>query len=261
MGYPVKNVLHLVERRQADLDRHPLFAWMERDDAPLPDPLLILPPMTTFTMGFRDVNKWVFRYQDPTDDLQRGINIHSFEDQTHSRLFLQDWRRLGLDERLGWRASDTLWWMFRADINEVARRHGVYFQSMAVADGGDPLLRFAQSEMMEALGAVFFRHVAKIAIRYTEQTGIELPYLGPFHQVLESGHMDCEELFVEQRLDDRRLTRALDLADTIYEIFDAQLDMWLEYAKAHVDTGVPPRPPAGVPPRHLAARPGPGPRV
>lgn len=239
----MQNVLRLVAECQAELDRHPLFEWMNSDATPMPDPLLILPPMVTFTMGFRDVNKWVFRYPQAADDLERGINIHSFEDQTHSRLFLEDWRRLGLDQKLGWTASDTLWWMFLAEANEVARDHAVYFLSMATADAKDPLLRFAQSEMMEALGAVFFRHVSKIAIRFTEQTGVDLPYLGPFHLALESGHMDCEELFEEQVLDDERRSRALHLADTIYRIFAAQLDMWLAYARDHVVTGRPPRPP------------------
>jgi hypothetical protein len=238
----VENVLALVAERQADLDRHPLFEWMNSDDNPVPDPLLILPAMVTFSMGFRDVNKWVFRYPDAANDLERGINIHTFEDQTHSRLFLEDWKRLGLDRRLGWNASDTLWWLFQAEVNEVARDHGVYFLSMAAADAKDPLLRFAQSEMMEALGAVFFKHASKIAIRFTEQTGIELPYMGPFHLALESGHMDCEELFERQRLDERRRARALELAETIYRIFSAQLDMWLVYAKEYIVTGNPPRP-------------------
>ncbi|GAA0543095.1 hypothetical protein [Actinomadura livida] len=256
----MESVLQLVAKRQADLDRHPLFEWMNSGDRAIPDPLLIMPPMATFSMGFRDVNKWVFRYPEAADDLQRGINVHTFEDQTHSRLFLEDWKRLGLNEWLGWTASDTLWWLFRAETNEVAREHGVYFLSMAVADREDPLLRFAQSEMMEALGAVFFKHASKIAIRFTEQTGVELPYMGPFHVALETGHMDCEDLFVEQRLDERKRTRALDLADTIYRIFTAQLDMWLDYAQKYIDTGNAPRPPAR-PMIDRSAGGGPGPRL
>ncbi|QSY49016.1 hypothetical protein [Streptomyces griseocarneus] len=225
---------------------------MNSDETPMPDSLLILPAMATFSMGFRDVNKWVFRYPEAADDLERGINVHTFEDQTHSRLFLEDWKRLGLDGRLGWQASDTLWWLFLSEANEVARGHGVYFLSMATADAKDPLLRFAQSEMMEALGSVFFRHASKIAIRFTEQTGIELPYVGPFHLALESGHMDCEELFTRQRLDERNRARALELADAIYDIFSAQLDMWLLYAKEHITTGNPPRPPVRPPVTRVA---------
>ncbi|ANN20122.1 hypothetical protein SD37_33990 [Amycolatopsis orientalis] len=238
----MENVLKLVAKRQEDLDRHPLFEWMNSAETPVPDPLLIMPAMATFSMGFRDVNKWVFRYPKAANDLERGINIHSFEDQTHSRLFLEDWKLLGLNEKLDWKASDTLWWLFLSEANEVARGHGVYFLSMAIADTKDPLLRFAQSEMMEALGSVFFKHASKIAIGFTERTGIELPYMGPFHLALESGHMDCEDLFVEQKLDGERLAQALKLADTIYEIFSDQLDMWMIYAEKYISTGNPPRP-------------------
>ncbi|MEU8124841.1 hypothetical protein AB0C21_39535 [Spirillospora sp. NPDC049024] len=255
----MENVFALVAKRQKDLDRHPLFTWMNSDETRVPDPLLIMPAMATFSMGFRDVNKWVFRYPEAADDLERGINVHTFEDQTHSRLFLEDWKRLGLNERLGWKASDTLWWLFQAEVNEIARDHGVYFLSMAVADDKDPLLRFAQSEMMEALGAVFFKHASKIAIRFTEQTGTELPYMGPFHLALETGHMDCEEIFQEQHLDEPRRRRALELADTIYRIFSEQLDMWLIYAQKYIDTGNPPRPPA-QPPIDSGAGAVPGPR-
>jgi hypothetical protein len=243
----MEDVLRLVARRQEDLDRHPLFEWMNSAETPILDPLMLLPSMAPFSMGFRDVNKWVFRYPQAANDLERGINIHTFEDQTHSRLFLEDWRRLGLDRRLGWRASDTFWWLFLADVNEVARRNGVYFLSMAIADGKDPLLRFAHSEMMEALGAVFFRHVSKIAARFTAQTGTDLPYLGPFHLALESGHMECEDLFERQTLDEPRRARALGLADTMFGLFTDTLDMWFHYAKTFLSTGTVPRPAAGPP--------------
>src|SRR5215218_651270 len=116
---PMEGILRYVSDRIAQLDRHPLFDWLAADDTPLRDRLLILPSVATVAIGFRDVNKWVLRYPRAGSELERGINIHTFEDQTHSRLFLEDWRRLGLDERLGWQASDTLWWVFLSEANEV----------------------------------------------------------------------------------------------------------------------------------------------
>ena len=105
----MEQVLNYVAERRAVLDKHPLFDWVAQASIPLKDRLMFMPSMITFTMGFRDLNKWVLRYPLATDELQRGINIHTFEDQTHSRLFLQDWRRLGLDERLGWRCGGSFW--------------------------------------------------------------------------------------------------------------------------------------------------------
>ncbi|MEO6503776.1 MAG: hypothetical protein ABIQ09_17930 [Jatrophihabitantaceae bacterium] len=238
----MKQVLSYVAERRAVLDKHPLFDWVAQESVPLKDRLMFMPSMITFTMGFRDLNKWVLRYPLARDDLQRGINIHTFEDQTHSRLFLQDWRRLGLDDRLGWQASDTLWWLFLSEANEVSRGHAIYFLSMATADQDDPLLRFAHAEVIEACGSVFFNHVAKIAAQFEDQTKVELPYLGPYHLALESGHMDCEDLFEEQELDDQRRRRAVELADAMFDIFFETFDTWLKNAQEFVTTGAAPRP-------------------
>jgi len=239
----MEEVLRWVQKRGAVLNTHPFFEWVESDETPLEARLLFLPCMANFSMGFRDVNKWVLRYPHAENALQRGINIHTFEDQTHSRLYLEDWRRLGLDERLGWRASDTLWWLFLAEANEPARDHGVYLLSMAAADGNDPLLRFAQMEVIEACGAVFFKRVAQVTQRFTEKTGVVLPYLGMHHLALESGHMDCEDLFESQPLDHERRAQALKLVDTLFDIFTDTFDMWLRYARSHVATGTSPRQP------------------
>jgi hypothetical protein len=238
----MEQVLQFVTERQVTLDSHPLFEWMANEEIPAENRLLLLPIMVNFAMGFRDVNKWVLRYPQAANEMELGINIHTFEDQTHSRLYLEDWRRLGLDKRLGWRASDTLWWLFLSDANEAARRHGNYFMSMSAADGRDPLMRFAQSEVIEACGAVFFRHISKIAARYGEQTGVDLPYLGPHHLALETGHMDCEDIFERQNLTGQYRERATELADAMFDIFFEMFDMWLLYAQQHVTTGTTPRP-------------------
>jgi hypothetical protein len=223
---------------------------------------MFLPSMVTFTMGFRDLNKWVLRYPSASDDLQRGINIHTFEDQTHSKLFLRDWRRLGLDQRLGWQASDTLWWLFLSEANEVSRGHAIYFLSMATADQDDPLLRFAHAEVIEACGSVFFNHIAKLAGQFEAKTQVELPYLGPFHLGLESGHMDCEDLFEQQELDDERRGRAIELADAMFDIFFDTFDTWLKNAQDFVAAGAAPRPrpSALIPPSGGSASGGPSAR-
>lgn len=235
-------VLRHVERRRELLGRHPFFDWVASEETPLEDRLTFLPMLSNFSMGFRDVNKWVLRYPQAGDVLEEGINLHSFEDETHSRLFLEDWRRLGLDERLGWRASDTLWWLFLADANEVARAHGVRFLSLAAADEGDPLLRFAQSEVIEACGAVFFSRVAPIASQLTGSTGIDYRYLGPYHLARETGHMDCEEVFESVVLDDRQRDRALELADAMFDVFSEMFDTFLSFAQRYVVSGTVPLP-------------------
>lgn len=249
----MEQVLDYIGARAADLHDHPLFNWISTGEAP-PETRLaaILPGLATFTMGFSDLNKWPLRYSYPEDELRRGINSHTFEDQTHSRLYLEDWRRFGLDERLGWHASDTLRWLFLAADNEVPRAQGAYLRALSVADGGDPLLRFAHSEVIEACGAVFFTHTAKAAEAVTASTGIDYRYLGPYHLARETGHMECERLFAAQQLDPARRRRALDLADTMFALFDDLFSSVLRCARSCA-TGRQLTPPSTAP----ARRPGP----
>lgn len=238
----MQQVLAYIEERAAKLYAHPLFGWVDSADVPPEVKLEILPALVTFSMGFCDLNRWVLRYPRPRDPLESGIDRHTFEDQTHSRLFLEDWRRLGLDRRLGWTASDTLWWLFLAGDNEVPRAQGAYLRAMAVADAGDPLLRFSQSEVIEACGAVFFTHTAAVAAAAAERTGTEYRYLGPYHLARESGHMDCERVFAAKRLDPARRQRALELADVMFTLFEDLFSSVLRYALDYAAGRKAPRP-------------------
>jgi hypothetical protein len=246
----MKAVLAHIDHKIALLGKHPLFSWLSSGQLPPAERLLILPGVVTMAMGFRDVNKWVLRYPHASGELERGINIHTFEDQTHSRLFLEDWRLLDLDKRLGWTASDTLWWLFLADANEAARRYGVYFLSLPAVDGDDPLLRFAQAEVGERCARdLFFRHASAVASDLARGTGTELRYLGPHH--LDAEGEGAEHLFEALVLDDTHRARALRVVDAMAEVFADAFDSMLGYARAYVDSGQPPRPapsgPAGVP--------------
>ncbi len=247
-------VLKLCDERRAYLTKHPFFEWIASDEVSLQDRLSFLPILSNFSMGFRDINKWVLRYPASGDQFELCINAHTFEDQTHSRLYLEDWERLGMDRRLGWRASDTLWWLFLAEANETARAHGFHFLSMGVADGGDPLLRFAHSEVIETCGNVFFEAVAPIAAALSARTGVDYRYLGPYHLARETGHVDTEGMFEDVVLDGPRRTRALNLANAMFDIFEEMFDRFLCYAEKYVASGASPRwrrhgvaaPPGGV---------------
>ncbi len=243
----MKDILNYVEGKVAALDDHPLFGWLASDETPLKERLMILPTVATVAMGFRDVNKWVLRYPNAANDLERGINIHTFEDQTHSRLFLEDWRRLGLDRRLGWDASDTLWWLFQAEVNEVIRDKCLYFLSIAAADGGDPLLRFAHAEVGELCAReLFFKHISAVAGQLAERTGLTMLYFGAHH--IEAEGEGAEGVFESVVLDDTHRERARELAEVMIGVFSEILDAIHGYVLKHVVTGTLPRPAALEPP-------------
>jgi hypothetical protein len=245
----MSGVVALRDARQSQAAEHPLFAWMRSDDVPAERRLDFAPMMALFVMQFRDANMWVLRFSEVRNEFEWVINSGTIEDQTHSRMFLVDWRALGLDQRLGWRASDTLWWLFLSDENEVMRRCGMRFISFSVADGGDPLVRFGHSEAGEATGHVFLTASSAIAREITERTGADLPYFGPHHLALESGHVaNTEGVFEKQLLTWQQLNSAKRLCGQMFDTFDEIFSAFETYAHRYVDTGaVPIRPEPAVP--------------
>src|SRR5262245_24503753 len=106
----MRHLLKDIEHRTERLFGQPFLSWLRRGDVRLEDKLLFAPVFVTFILGFRDMNRWFLRYPEPRDEVERALNRQAAEDQTHSRLFLEDFRKLGLDERLGWGAGQTLYW-------------------------------------------------------------------------------------------------------------------------------------------------------
>ncbi len=237
----MSGVVALRDARQARAAEHPLFKWMRSENVPVERRLDFAPMMALFVMQFRDANMWVLRFSEARNEFEWVINSGTIEDQTHSRMFLVDWRALGLDARLGWRASDTLWWLFLSEENEVMRRCGMRFISFSVADGGDPLVRFGHSEAGEATGHVFLSASARIAREISERTGAELPYFGPHHLALESGHVaNTEGVFEKQLLTSEQLSSAKRLCGEMFDAFDEIFTAFEAYARRYVDTGTTP---------------------
>src|SRR5215468_1804785 len=247
-------VTELRDARQATVPQHPFFAWLRSDSVPLGRRLDFAPAAALFIMQFRDMNLWAHRYPHPSDEYQWVINRGTIEDSTHSRLFVDDWRALGLDQRLGWRASDTLWWLCGAGEQEPVRRAGMRYLSFAVADEGNPFVRYAHSEAGEATGHVFLSHTAPIATALTEATGRDYRYFGHYHLRRESGHVaNTEGVFETRVLSQRDRAAALRACAGMFDLFDTIFTCWLAYARRYVETGSAPARPAagdrpGVPP-------------
>jgi hypothetical protein len=170
------------------------------------------------------------------------ISGNTFEDETHSRLFVEDWKKLRLDEHLGWTAGDTIWWLFLARDTEPFRRFGMRFSRMSVVDEGDPLVRFAHSEAGEACGHVFFSNVVPVASALQAETGLEYRYFGVHHLDREPGHvLDSPGIFEHQILDEHQRRMARVLANEMFDIFFEMHDCFLHYAKTYAETGAHPQ--------------------
>ncbi len=238
----MKSILALAAERKALLAAHPFFAWIRDTEVPVGIKLDIAPIMANFVMNFRDMNLWFIRFAGVSNRFEQVINGNTEEDETHSRLFIEDWRKLRLDEKLGWRASDTLWWLFQAAETEPFRGYAFDFARMTVLDRGDPLLRFAHSEAGEACGNAFFSAISPVAAALQRETQLDYRYFGDYHLERERGHVIASEgLFDRQELDPARRARGLALANAMFDIFFGMHDCFHAYARNYVEGGIVPR--------------------
>lgn len=240
----MREVMALRDERQQAIAGHPFFEWLHSDRAPLEERLTFAPMGAFFIMQFCDMNRWVLRFPESRDEYRWVINTGTYEDETHSRLFMEEWRRLALDKRLGWRASDMLWWLFLSPDQEAFRRSGIEFTALAVEDDDDPLVRFGHSEGGEATGHVMLSNTARVAAALLERTGTEYRYFGDHHLTLESGHVaNIEGVFENAKLDPARRAKAMELCGRMFDIFERVFDGFHAYARMYVETGtVPVRP-------------------
>lgn len=241
----MKDIMALRDNRQDALAKHPFFAWLHSDRAAIEDRLKFAPMGAFFIMQFRDMNRWVLRFPQVRDEFEWVINLGTQEDEKHSRMFLEDWHKLHIDDYLRWRASDMLWWLFLSPDQETFRRTGIEFTSLAVEDGNDALIRFGHSEAGEAAGHVFLSNTAKVAESLAGKTGLNYRYFGPYHLDLESGHVaNTEGVFEEAVLDTRRRAHSKQLCDRMFDLFEQIFDSFLYFANNYVDTNTVPRRPA-----------------
>lgn len=239
-------VMAFRDARQAKLESHPFFSWLHSDRVPIRDRFQFSVSGVYFIAQFRDMSRWVLRFEDPANELEWIITHGTYEDEKHSQVFLETWRELELDTTLGWRTSDLLWWMFLSPDQEVFRANGIEFIALSVLDGGDPLVRFGHHEGGEATGHVMLRNSAQLTPELTKLTGRQYRYFSPVHLSWETGHVgNIEGVFETVELDPGRRELAMSLCERIFNVFDRVFDGFLDYAHRYIESGtVPHRPPA-----------------
>ena len=185
---------------------------------------------------------------------EAAINAHTEEDETHSALFLEDWRELGFDAELGWGVEDTMAWYYTAPETEVFRRYAMRLTRMCV-ETPDPLVRFGLMEAIETCGHVFFGHTAPLAEELSRRTGAALRYFGPYHLARETGTLiDADDLFETVVLTPEQRQRAVALVEEVFAMFTVKNDHLLAYAQAVMGRRVPRPARAARPWSRLAGR-------
>jgi hypothetical protein len=231
----MKRVWQELRAGRSRVQNHQFFDWLNSETVPLERRFVFSPVMIDFIMGFADLNKWFLRYPEPQNELQRAINEHTEEDQTHSRLFYENWYTLSLGELAAWSPGKMLWWLFHSHDAEVVRRFGMDLLRLS-ARHSDPLVRFPMMEAIEICGDVFFGHTAPIAAELSKKHNLPHDYYGKYHRDRETGHLQADEApLLRQNLSDSQLAEARLAVEHVFTMFCAVLDQLLDYCERSAD--------------------------
>lgn len=228
----VTPILDLLDARRWQAARHPFYRRLREGPGTAADKLRGFVPMWVMdVLGYRDIQHHVFPYPRPTNDLERLLNLWVANLETHSTLFLDDWRALGLDEILGWGARDTIAFCFLDSAMDVHRRNLIRFIQLGLRHS-DPVLRFWLMHALETSGEAFFANTRILALEAEAQGIAPLAYLGDRHgkaHVASDGEIDAirrrflvEPLTLAQSLAARRLITA------VFDALEEHLDLSLE---------------------------------
>lgn len=171
----MQQVLDTVRDRTRSIEDHPLHSWLSEPDEHVEDErkLWFSLYFANFIMYFRELNLYHISYgaNRDRDPLREALSRHADEDMTHSRLFVKDFRTLGMDKTLGWQPSQVLYWLNSSQINDPLRRRTSELTKL-VASSEDPKILYPVVESFEVCGHALFKHMAVLAERITHRTGL-----------------------------------------------------------------------------------------
>lgn len=233
-----RHLQSVLERRMQRAEAHPFYAWLRTAEVAPADKLRRFIPLWVMDiMGYRDLNHYVFHYDQPQGRLQRAINAWVNDLETHSGLFFADWRALGMDDILGWGARETLEFCFFDPGMDVHRRNIIQFMKLGLRHP-DPVLRFWLMHALEASGEAFFANTRDLACA-AEAVGIgPLDYLGDRHE-LAHREPACERIqalraaFVREPLTPAQVATAERMIHVVFDALEEQLWLSLHAAESN----------------------------
>lgn len=228
----MKHVLKHIMRQKREFARAELFARLKDERLTPRERLAFIPAMAHFIMSFGDLNRYVLRYTDPQNELERAVNTHTIEDEAHWQWYLEDLALLGLD-----RASSKtevlrqLW----SDESQASRK--LSYRLIQLCKDTDAAERLALIEVMEETGNVMFSALAPIARTLAADEGIRLPFCGDHHLTMETGHSigSDHRLLADIELDDDARTRILGLVDQAFVAFSEFIEELSRHAQGLLD--------------------------
>ncbi|EDU8677464.1 hypothetical protein L8097_003670, partial [Salmonella enterica] len=213
------------------ISNHKFFKWLINTSI---DPQLklksFIPLWIVDIMGYRDINKYVFTYEQPESESEKIINNYALHLSEHSRLFYHDWKSLQLDDMLRWSASDTLEFIFLNADMDIHRENIVKFSLFGLKHR-DPIIRFWFMMILELSGKEFFSHVGDVALLAERKYNIFLPYLCGRHATEEEceAYNNMYEHFIAKEISPEQSDLIIQITDMVMQSLLNNLDISYRY--------------------------------
>lgn len=228
----MKEVLAHIQKKRKIYEQLPFFQFVKDKNIDPRRRLAWATYAAPFIMSFVDLNKYIFRVEPTSDELQIIINRHTYEDDHHWQWFLEDLGRLEFDTTL--RFSEALRFLWS---EETKTSRCLTYELCRFAVGATPVQKIIVIEAIEAAGNVQFS-AATIAGRDLQTlTGKQYLYFADVHLSVETGRTFgsiCAEQYIADILlteEDRQA--AYEVVDNVFGVLTGWKKDLLERAKSH----------------------------
>ncbi|BAY93168.1 MULTISPECIES: hypothetical protein [unclassified Tolypothrix] len=228
----MKEVLDFIQYKKQEFAQLPLFNFM-RDQSIDPKQRLAWAPCAAyFIMNFGELNKYFLRVEPTEDPLQLIINKHTYEDDHHWLWFLEDLKRLELDQSLKFSEALRFLWS-----EETEKSRWLTYQLYRHTLQATPIQKLIVIEVVETTGNVMFSTAADIQQELKSITHKECLYFADFHLAVETGHTTglpgIEEFIRNIKLTEEARIEAYELVDKVFAAFTEFTHSLLTYAEKY----------------------------
>lgn len=223
----MKKLLDYIDEKNQEFGRCKIFGWLSDERIKPEERLNFAPYMAHFVFSFMDINRFVLRDINGSDELQQLVNIHTNEDSHHWPWYLADLKRMNLDKQQSF--TETLYFLW-GDHGIKSRM--ITYEMAAIARRLNSKEKIVLVEVIEKTGNIFLGCTAKTCV----EAGIadNLLYYGSNHLASETGHTmgteDIESKLHQIKLSEEEETSGYRLIDNIFKLYHDFVDEMYEFA-------------------------------
>lgn len=224
----MKEIQALIETKKQEFAKNPLFDYLHDETVGLKQRLSWLPCFVPLGMSFTDILRYEIFQENPQTQVQRILNNHVREDETHYHWLLEDLQKLDLNPTQDFTDSVKFIW---GEENKVCRMCNIHIAQIIYQ--AEPVIILVLLECIEAGGNVVFNNTAPVAERLSEETGQVYRYLGKHHLKREIGHVtgNVEKIVASIELTPEQTVKAVEVVERMFQIHTDYAHELLRYAK------------------------------